>query len=209
MSNYRYEYVKNQIDTQEYISRFVSLKKVGLIYRGNCPIHGEKTPSFTVYPAGYNDPKTGPQQHASYFCFGCKSGGDVFSFKKAHDNLDTKFEALKKLEEELGIDMNDDEVQQNYLKEQLERIKTIKEQTLSTPEINMACSSICRNYIMWVSENFPEKYEEEIGAIDKFYLYFDKAFDEKPAIECMKIIDEVQQKISSRREKLMNAQREE
>jgi hypothetical protein len=200
--SYRYDYVKSHIDTQEYISRFVNLKRVGQIYRGNCPIHGEKTPSFTVYPVGYNDPKNGPQQHASYFCFGCKSGGDIFSFKKAIDNLDTKFEALKSLEEELGIDMEDDEVQQNYLKEQLSRIKVVSEKVLDTPEINMICSSICRNYLVWVKEEYPRYFDEESKVIDKFYLYFDFAFDEKSAVECMKLIDEVQEKIEKRRQSL-------
>lgn len=200
--NYRYEYVKSQIDTHEYISRHVNLKKVGQIFRGNCPIHGEKTPSFTVYPVGYNDPKNGPQQHASYFCFGCKSGGDIFNFKKAIANLDTKFEALQALETELGIDMDDEEVQQNYLKEQLQRIKNVSEKALDIPEINMVCSSICRNYLSWVLEEYPDSYEQEVVVIDKFYRYFDTAFDEKPAVECMKLIDEVQEKIDVRRTNL-------
>ncbi|AEO93488.1 DNA primase [Bacillus phage G] len=196
--SYRYDYVKSHIDTQEYISRYVSLKKVGMIFRCNCPIHGEKTPSFTVYPAGYNDPKSGIQEHASFFCFGCKKGGDIFDFKKAIDNLDTKYEALKLLEEELGIDMNDDEVQTNYLKEQLARIKHV-DKVLETPEINMICSSICRNYLNWVKEEYPQFLEDEIKAIDKFYIYFDISFDEKSAIECMKLIDDVQEKIEKRR----------
>lgn len=205
-SNYRYDYVKNQIDVQEYISRYTNLKKVGLVFRCNCPFpdHDEKTPSFTVYPAEYNDPKDGTQQHASFFCFGCKKGGDIFSFKKAIDGLDTKHEALVALEKELGIDMNDEEVQHNYLKEQLERIKNVREQVLSIPEINMACSGICRNYLNWVSENYPDQYENEILVIDKFYIYFDTVFDEKSAIECMKIVDDVQVKIKNRTNKLIN-----
>lgn len=201
-SNYRYDYVKNQIDTHEYISRYVNLKKVGKIFRGNCPIHGEKTPSFTVYPVGYNDPKKGVQEHASYFCFGCKSGGDIFSFKKDIDKLDTKYEALKLLEEELGIDMDDEEVQTNYLKEQLQRIKNVREKVLEPPEINMICSSICRNYISWVREEYPQFLEDEIKIVDKFYMYFDIAFDEKSAVECMNLINEVQEKIERRRKNL-------
>ena len=188
-SNYRYDYVKNQIDAQEYISRYANLKKVGLVYRGLCPIHGEKTPSFTVYPAGYNDPKTGVQEHASFFCFGCKCGGDIFSFKKSIDNLDTKYEALKALEAELGIDMDDEEVQTNYLKEQLIRIQNVREKVLEPPEINMICSSICRNYLNWVKEEYPQFFTEESKIIDKFYIYFDTSFDEKSAVECMKLID--------------------
>lgn len=201
MSNYRYDYVQSQVDTQEYISRYTNLKRVGLVYRCTCPFphHNEKTPSFTVYPAGFNDPKLGPQRYASFFCFGCKTGGDIFTFKKAIEGLDTRFEALQTLEKELGIDMNDEEIQQNYLKEQLGRIKNIKSQTLSSPEINMACSSMCRNYLNWVKENYKDKYEDEVKLIDKYYLYFDVAFDEKSASECMQIIDDVQEKLNKRR----------
>lgn len=201
---YRFEYVKNQIDTQEYISRYTKLKKVGLVYRSVCPFpdHYDKTPSFTVYPAGYNNPKDGPQEHASFSCFGCGSGGDIFEFKKKMEGYKTSFEALKALEEELGIEMEEDEVVQNYMKEQLEKMKTIKEQTLSFAEINLICSSICRNYLVWVKEEYPNSYDSEVSIIDKFYAYFDRSFEEKSAVECMKLIEDVQQKITNRREKI-------
>ncbi|MNC00546.1 DNA primase [compost metagenome] len=201
-SKHRFEYVKGLIDTQEYISRHVKLKKVGLIYRGLCPFHGEKTPSFTVYPAGYNNPKEGPQEHASFNCFGCGAGGDIFEFKKRIDELKSKWDALESLEKELGIEINDDQVVQNYLKEQLIKAKKSKEQVLSLAEINMVCSSVCRNYLIWVKDNFPEFYEEEVKIIDKYYLYFDNFFDEKTAIEAMNLIDDVLNKLFKRKENL-------
>jgi hypothetical protein len=205
VSNYKYDYVKEQVDGFEYISRFTSqLKKVGEVYRGLCPFpfHNEKTGSFTVYPVGFNDPKEGPQEHASFYCFGCGNGGDVIQFKKLMEDFDSRYQALKALAAEFEIDIEDKEVQQNHMKDQLEKMKQPKQQILTLQEINMVCSSICRNYLTWVKENYPEIYKAESEIIDKFYLYFDRAFDEKSALDCMDLIEEVNQKILKRRQKL-------
>ena len=55
----------------------VSLKKAGNSYKGLCPFHGEKTPSFTVTPA-----------RESWKCFGCGRGGDLFNFVMERDSID-------------------------------------------------------------------------------------------------------------------------
>jgi DNA primase len=47
----------------------IELKKYGSRYKANCPLHHEKTPSFTVYP-----------DSQSFYCFGCGEGGDVIDF---------------------------------------------------------------------------------------------------------------------------------
>ena len=202
--SYRFDYVKGLIDTEEYIRRFVKLKKVGMLYQGLCPFHNEKTPSFYVYPAGFNNPRTGPQEHASFSCFGCGVGGDIFEFKKLWDNLKNRYQALEALEKELGIEMEDEEIVTNLLKDQIDKMKVTKERVLSLSEINMICSSICRNYLNWVNDYFPEFYHEEMNFVDKCYLFFDKMFNEKSAIEAMKIIDDIQNKVSNRRNKLKN-----
>lgn len=201
---YRFDYVKGLIDTEEYIRRFVKLKKVGMLNQGSCPFHSEKTPSFYVYPAGFNNPETGPQEYASFYCFGCGAGGDIFEFKKLWDNLKNRYQALEELEKELGIEMEDEEVVTNLLKDQINKMKVTKEQVLSLSEINMICSSICRNYLIWVKDYFEKYYKDELEIIDKFYKYFDKSFEDKSAIEAMKLIDDVQIKIEKRREKLKN-----
>jgi DNA primase len=56
----------------EIVSKYVVLKKVGDNFKGLCPFHEEKTPSFTVNPAGN-----------SYYCFGCKEEGDIPAFIRA------------------------------------------------------------------------------------------------------------------------------
>ena len=61
--------IKARLDLAEVVGRYVSLERAGQNYKGLCPFHQEKTPSFTVNP--------GKQ---FYYCFGCHATGDVFSF---------------------------------------------------------------------------------------------------------------------------------
>ena len=77
--------VKDAADIVEIIGEVVSLKKAGVNYKGCCPFHSEKTPSFTVNP-----------QRGSFHCFGCNEGGDVFSFYMKYHNT-TFPEALQNL----------------------------------------------------------------------------------------------------------------
>ncbi|MFH1564122.1 MAG: CHC2 zinc finger domain-containing protein [Nitrospirota bacterium] len=63
------EEVRNRIDLVEVISDYVLLKKSGENYKGLCPFHVEKTPSFTVNP-----------RKGIFHCFGCGVGGNVYSF---------------------------------------------------------------------------------------------------------------------------------
>jgi DNA primase (bacterial type) len=204
-NNYRYEYVKSLINSEEYFRRFIKLKKVGMIYQSSCPFHDEKTPSFYVYPAGHIDKeKNAPQEHATFYCFGCGAGGDLFEFKKRWDNLPNRYSALEELEKELGVQIEDDEVITNLLRNQLDKMSFNKEQFLSLSEINIVCSSMCRNYLLWVKDYFPEFYNEEKIFVDKCYLFFDKFFEEKTSKEAFSIIEEVERKISKRKEKIKN-----
>lgn len=58
------------------VQEYVSLKRAGRVYKGLCPFHGEKTPSFQVDP-----------EKAFFYCFGCQRGGDVFKFIELQENL--------------------------------------------------------------------------------------------------------------------------
>ena len=78
------------------ISSYVQLKKAGRLFRGLCPFHNEKTPSFTVYPDTQN-----------YYCFGCGNGGDVITFIKNYENLDY-VEAVRLLSDRAGLRFPDD-----------------------------------------------------------------------------------------------------
>ncbi len=85
--------VKDRIDIVDVVSDYVVLKKSGKNYKGLCPFHQEKTPSFTVNPA-----------NQFYHCFGCGAGGDVFSFLMDIEHI-TFFESLKMAAERVGLDL--------------------------------------------------------------------------------------------------------
>lgn len=61
--------IRDNLDIVEIISPYVSLKKGGENYKGLCPFHSEKTPSFTVSP-----------KKQIFHCFGCHMGGNIYSF---------------------------------------------------------------------------------------------------------------------------------
>ena len=83
--------IKYKNDIEQVIGPYVQLKRRGKNLVGLCPFHGEKTPSFTVYP-----------ESGSFYCFGCGVGGDIFTFTKLIENLDY-IDAIKLLAEKSGI----------------------------------------------------------------------------------------------------------
>jgi DNA primase len=86
--------VKDRLDIVEIIQPYVPLKKAGRNYKGLCPFHAEKTPSFIVFP------ETG-----TWHCFGaCGTGGDVFNFIMKQENLGFG-EALQMLAQRAGVEL--------------------------------------------------------------------------------------------------------
>ncbi len=85
------EEVKSRLDIVEVIGERVPLKKAGRNYKGLCPFHQERTPSFFVFPES---------QH--YHCFGCGAGGDVFTFVMQMERLEFP-EALQLLARRAGV----------------------------------------------------------------------------------------------------------
>jgi DNA primase len=80
-------------DLVEVIGSRVALKKAGSNYKGLCPFHGEKTPSFTVSPA-----------KGFYHCFGCSASGNAIGFLMAFENLGF-VDAVEALAESMGLDV--------------------------------------------------------------------------------------------------------
>ncbi|MEN8245660.1 MAG: DNA primase [Thermodesulfobacteriota bacterium] len=87
------EEIKNAADIVEVVSEYVLLKKTGRNYNGLCPFHSEKTPSFTVSP-----------EKQIFHCFGCNTGGNVFSFLMKQDGLSFP-ESVRFLARRYGIDL--------------------------------------------------------------------------------------------------------
>ncbi len=87
--------VKSKLSVVEVVGETVALKKAGTTYKGLCPFHGEKTPSFVVTPA-----------RETWHCFGCGLGGDIFSFVMQRDG--TAFpEALRTLASRAGVEIDE------------------------------------------------------------------------------------------------------
>ena len=79
------EDIRSRADIYDVVSEFVPLKKAGKNYKGLCPFHSEKTPSFSVSP-----------EKQIYHCFGCGTGGNVFKFLMEKEDLPF-VEAVKRL----------------------------------------------------------------------------------------------------------------
>ncbi len=87
--------VKSKLSVVEVVGETVTLKKAGTTYKGLCPFHGEKTPSFVATPA-----------RESWHCFGCGLGGDIFSFVMQRDGS-TFPEALRTLAQRAGVEIDE------------------------------------------------------------------------------------------------------
>jgi len=83
--------VKQRTDIVEVVSQHTTLTKAGRTFKGLCPFHTEKHPSFFVYP-----------EQQSWHCFGCNIGGDIFSFVMKKQNIDFG-EALHLLAQRAGV----------------------------------------------------------------------------------------------------------
>ncbi len=63
--------IKAQIDLVQYVRRYMVLNRYGRVFKGLCPFHSERTPSFIVWPDAQR-----------FKCFGCQASGDVITFRR-------------------------------------------------------------------------------------------------------------------------------
>lgn len=99
--------IKQRLPIDELVGRYVELRRSGASYKGLCPFHSEKTPSFYVNPS-----------RGTYKCFGCDKGGDVLSFVMEMEKLPF-LEALERLAEQTGVPLPERDTQAPSLKKQL------------------------------------------------------------------------------------------
>src|SRR5512133_4403042 len=83
--------LRNRADIVRIVQDYVPLKKAGNTWKGLCPFHGEKTPSFTVNP-----------DKGCFYCFGCQAGGDVFKFVEMQEKVGFQ-DAVRILAQKVGM----------------------------------------------------------------------------------------------------------
>src|SRR3989344_7089162 len=93
MENSPAQLIKGKLDLVQFIKNYIVLQPAGRNFKGLCPFHHEKTPSFMVSP-----------DRGTWHCFGCGLGGDLFTFVMKYDNLEFG-EALKVLAEKAGVEL--------------------------------------------------------------------------------------------------------
>ena len=97
------EAVRSRAGILDVVSEVVVLKRVGKDYKGLCPFHKEKTPSFYVNP-----------EKGIFKCFGCGEGGDIFTFVQKAKGLDF-LDGVKQLANQYGISLIETEEEKNEL----------------------------------------------------------------------------------------------
>lgn len=93
MTSSSVEQIKSKLDIVTVVGAYIKLEKAGANFKGKCPFHNEKTPSFFVSP-----------DRGSYYCFGCQTKGDIFTFVEEFEGLDF-VGALKVLAEKAGVEL--------------------------------------------------------------------------------------------------------
>jgi DNA primase len=87
--------VRERLSIEQVVGEVVALKRAGSVYKGLCPFHNEKTPSFIVTPS-----------RGRYHCFGCAADGDIFNFVMAQQKVEFH-EALHMLAAKAGVTVED------------------------------------------------------------------------------------------------------
>lgn len=141
--------IRDRADIVALISRYVELKQAGPNWKGLCPFHNEKTPSFNVNT-----------DRQIFHCFGCGEGGNVFGFLIKHEGLSFP-EAARALAAEVGVEIEEERgagdagvTQQIF--EANELAQALYREALRTPE-----GKIARAYL--VSRGFDGKAADEFG----------------------------------------------
>jgi DNA primase len=111
------ERVKSAMEILPLVEETVRLRKTGAAYKGLCPFHQERTPSFTVTPA-----------RGTFKCFGCGEGGDAITFVMKVENIDF-IDAIELLARRFGVELEYEEAspEQDRKRARDERLRALLE----------------------------------------------------------------------------------
>lgn len=142
------EEIKNANDIVDVVSERLALKKTGSNYKGLCPFHQEKTPSFIVSP-----------EKQIFHCFGCGAGGNVFSFIEKIENI-TFIESVRLLARKANIEL--DFIQGGQKADLKDKFAEIYKIAMDFFRKNMAGNQEVTSYV--------KKREIDNGTIEEFQL---------------------------------------
>ncbi len=178
--------VKQRIDIVDVVSEYVPLQKAGRNFKGLCPFHSEKHPSFFVFP-----------EQQTWHCFGaCGTGGDVFSFIMKKEGIDFG-QALRLLAQRTGITLSPDGMPDKAEDKEKERALHINETAteyyhhlLSTSKSGEAARSYLakRKVIPETIKEFRLGFSPDSWETIKKYL-MNKGYEEKELVEVGLIIE--------------------
>jgi DNA primase len=178
--------VKQRLDIVEFVSEYVTLQKAGRNFKGLCPFHSEKHPSFFVFP-----------EQQSWHCFGaCGTGGDIFSFIMKKEGIDFG-QALRLLAQRVGITLSPLEAPSKAEDEKKERLFQINEAATeyyhhllsSTKAGEVARSYLARRKVMPETiKEFRLGFSPDAWETIKNYL-LGKGYTEKELVEAGLIIE--------------------
>ena len=134
--------IKERLSIVDVVGSYIKLTKAGSSYKGLCPFHHEKSPSFNVSPA-----------RDAYYCFGCNRGGDIFSFVEEIEGIEF-IDALKILATRAGVELKRDEGD-SAARSERERLYELLEEVTLFYERHLLKSTEVKAYL--VSRGLTEK----------------------------------------------------
>ncbi len=151
--------VRERADIVDIVSQYVTLKRTGANYKGLCPFHPEKTPSFTVTP-----------DKGIYKCFGCGAGGNVFTFLEEQQQQSFA-EIVRELARQYGIPMryseesnSEEEIFRNTLRQINQQALQFFQQQLNDPEQGHEARAYLKQ--RGVQEHFIQRFQLGYAAND-------------------------------------------
>jgi DNA primase len=124
--------IKEKLNIDDIIGSYIKLEKAGSNFKGKCPFHNEKTPSFFISP-----------DRGTYYCFGCGAKGDIFTFVQEFEGLDFRG-ALKNLALRAGVELEKENPEERNEKD---RLYSILEQATFFFQKNLADNNDAKKYL--------------------------------------------------------------